>query len=55
MDPCEGKNMCKKLDYSALVDEGHTWNRVKRETYSKVRICPRSYCDALIVKDQAGN
>jgi hypothetical protein len=33
MDLCEGKNLSKKLDYNALVDEDHTWNRVKRETY----------------------
>ncbi len=25
--------MFKKLDYNALIDEDHTWNRVKRETY----------------------
>jgi hypothetical protein len=25
--------MFKKLDYNALVDEDHTWIRVKRETY----------------------
>jgi hypothetical protein len=32
-DLCEGKNMFKKLDCNALIDEDHTWNRVKRETY----------------------
>ncbi len=26
-------SMFKKLDYNALIDEDHTWNRVKRETY----------------------
>ncbi len=25
--------MFTKLDYNALIDEDHTWNRVKRETY----------------------
>jgi hypothetical protein len=25
--------MFKKLDYNALIDDDHTWNRVKRETY----------------------
>jgi hypothetical protein len=24
--------MFKKLDYNALIDEDHTWNRVKSET-----------------------
>jgi hypothetical protein len=25
--------MFKKLDCNALIDEAHTWNRVKRETH----------------------
>jgi hypothetical protein len=25
--------MFKKLDYIAIIDEDHTWNRVKRDTY----------------------
>jgi hypothetical protein len=25
--------MVKKLEYNALVDEDHTWNRIKKETY----------------------
>lgn len=30
---CSSLSMFKKLDYNALTDEDHTWNRVKRETY----------------------
>jgi hypothetical protein len=25
--------MFRKLDYNALIDEDHTWNQVKSETY----------------------
>ncbi len=32
-DLWEGKNMFKKLDYNTLVDEDHTCNQVKSETY----------------------
>ncbi len=30
--------MFKKLDYNDLIDEDHTWNWVKRETYSELGI-----------------
>jgi len=30
---CSSNSNYKKLDYVALADEDHTWNRVKRETY----------------------
>jgi len=30
---CSSYSGFKKLDYAALTDEDHTWNRVKRETY----------------------